>query len=1254
MKKSVVLLIFTIFALNLIAQKEATWWYFGSNAGMSFTGSGGAPVKQTNGQMNNMEGVASIANSNGQLIFYTDGEYVYDRSHSLRNSGKKLLGHNSSTQSGIIVQQPVRGNRFWIFTVDQEWGNNGFQYAIYDTITRNLAPNLDVGNTPKESCRLICKSLNNKYAPEKVAAVKHSNKVDTWIVNHTGGDNDFYVYKLSAKGIDNPIVQSVGPTWAMTGTGAKGYSKGYMKFSPDGTKLICAIAGQQSVGFGGYTNNSGRIEIYDFDNLTGKITNPQIIDKNNIKSGVGTISSVYGIEVSPNGRYLYTSFYIPSWSVSGSDGGDGIWQLDLLAGNGLADSIGKSCIKIVNSFSTYAGGGMQLGPDGKIYIARASVSGGAQYLSCIQKPNCRGTACSFVNNGIDISPKRSQWGVPTFINSFFNKAEFEWGSNAANLCEGQLTKLFVTDSTGVDSATWNFGDPASGTYNTAKGFTVFHKFTTAKSYSVFVQLYRQTTSPDCYADTARKKVTIFPNPAVNIGRDTSVCEGESIVMDATTTNGTYIWSNSYTTPVNTASTKGWHWAEVKVGGCTTRDSLYLDVIKYPVISLGNDTLICEYDSIKLTAKDGTKFLWSKGDTTSSIWAKDTGIVWLKASNGNCSSYDTMYIKHSLRPQFSIGPDSLLCVGDSLQLSAKTQFSKSYLWSTSQTDSAIRVKTTGIYWARIKDTLCYSKYDSVNVTFQTKLSFDIGKDTFICKGGSFVINAAFSGIKTWKWHDNSSKSTFTATTAGKKWVDVTNGTCKASDTLEIFEKSIPPFTLGNDTTLCKGQTFDPLSSVLNNIEYTWMGITVTTAFPITNTGKYWVDLRDVPKKVCLVSDTINVTFKNATVINLGNDTSLCKNQSIDLNVAKYSFKKFRWWDANTTSGIRKTSYSPGTTKYWVEGDDGICKSSDTIKVTYRVPLTLSLGSDVNLCDNATKDYDLSSTAGAVQFEWLTGTGTSLTNMPKYTITTPGGTYIGKVSDGFCPVYDTVKVLYKTTPVVNLGLDIDVCDDVPNPVVLDASAAAAETYLWNTGANTPSINVSAPDATYWVKTSNGNCQSGDTISVTYQFDPETNPIMDFGFSDSMFCNDPRITFNFTSPNTSYLWQDGYSSSTREITQPGLYWVVATNKCGSDSFSVLITIDENGCRLVFPTAFSPNDDGTNDMWMPRGQVIEWVELLIFNRWGEIIYKGDPAKGWDGKSSRGEIVPDGAYPTVISYRRDNGGYARMYVQKMLIHVIK
>ncbi len=1241
MKRSYLLLIFTIFTLNTFAQKEATWWYFGNNAGISFTGTAGAPVVQTNGKMTNSEGVSSISDTKGKLLFYTDGEIVYNRKHNIMvngggggSGGANLKGHNSSTQSAVIVQQPVQGQKFWIFTVDQEWGANGFEYSIVDT---NASSDFSV---TQKNIPLITKAYNNKYAPEKVAAVKHANKVDTWVINHTGGDNNFYVYKLNAVGLSSPKIQAVGPTWAMTGTGAKGYSKGYMKFSPDGTKLICAIAGEQVSG--PYSNNLGRIEIYNFDNLTGTLSNPQIIDKTNIKSGVGNISSVYGAEVSPNGRFLYISFYIPAYSMGG-DGNDGVWQLDLTAGN--AAAIGGSCVKVCNSTSPKPGGGMQLGPDGKIYLARS----GANFLSCISKPNCQGTACTYVDNAISISPKTSQWGIPTFINSFFNKAEFDWGNTAANLCEKSLTKLFLTDSTGIDSARWKFDDASTGTKNTAKGFTVYHKFSSAKSYNVFVQLYRKVQSADCYADTARKRLTIFPDPKPHLGRDTVICEGQEVILFDTTSNATFIWNDGSTVPAYIANTKGWHWIKDKVGGCSGTDSIYVDVIKFPKFSIGNDTLFCAGDSVKLTASTGQRYLWSLGDTTASAYAKKSDTVWARAANGKCYTYDTAIMITRSIPKLNLGKDTLLCMGDSVTLKAKTASSKSYLWKGLTTDSVLKVKTTGLYWARIKDTLCYSNRDTINVTFQSKASFNLGKDTSFCAGGFYIINAALAGTKTWKWKDNSSKSTYKATAAGKQWVELSNGTCIVSDTINIVTYSIPAFALGNDTVLCKGVTFKPISSPLSNVEYTWMGTTVNYLYPITATGKYYVDLRDLPKKVCKTSDTIKVTFQTPVKINLGRDTILCVNQTIDLNVAKYSFKSYKWWDNATTPGIRKNATPPGGI-HWVEGDDGVCKSRDSIKITNRPELFIpSLGPDKQLCDNATLPFDITA-INATIYEWQTLTGAQLATSAKYTVNNPGGAFVGIISDGTCFKKDTVVVIYQATPIVNLGADIDVCNGVLP--TLDASSAAALSYVWNTGANTATIIApNQPKTLYWVRASNGTCTKSDSILVYFSIPP----VLDFGFGDSVFCENPNLNYDFSfyADNTTFTWQDGYSLPTRKIKTPGLWQVIAENKCGTDTATVNITIDELGCRLYFPTAFSPNGDNVNDVWKPMGQVLEWIEIVVYNRWGEIIYKGDPNKGWDGKCGD-TIVQDGVYPMTVTYRKTSGGYPRLFVKNMLLTVLR
>jgi gliding motility-associated-like protein len=1231
MKRSLIVLVLSFFTLNLFAQKEATWWYFGNNAGISFTGTGGAPVAQTNGKMNNLEGVASISNSKGGLLFYTDGEVVYNRSHNIMTNGNSpnLKGHNSSTQSAVIVQQPVRNNRYYIFTVDEEWKSNGFQYSIVDT-----ALNSGLGQVVQKNVPIL------SNCAEKVSAVKHANKVDTWVVTHTGNNNNFYVYKLSSQGLSAPVISSVGPTWVSTGTGSKGYSKGYLKFSPDGTKLIAAVAGYQ--GTTSYSQNLGRIEVYDFDNLTGKLSNPQIIDKNNIPSGVGTISSIYGVEFSPNGRFAYFSFYISSGAFGG-DGNEGIWQMDMSSGvaNTMASTIKK--VSTTNMGST-TGGGMQLGPDGVIYIARYNVT----YLSAITKPNCEGSACTFVNNAVNLSSKRSQWGIPTFIATFFNKSEFDWGSNAANLCEGSLTKLYVTDSTGMDSAKWRFNDPSTGALDSAKGFTVYHRFSQAKSYDVFVEFFRKVPSAACYADTARKKLTIFPNPKVYLGKDTVICEGEDVVLQDTTQNTvgrTYIWTDNSTVPTYIAKTKGWHWLDVKVGGCTGHDSVYLDVISYPKYNIGNDTMICESDSIKLTASGGQRYLWSTGDTINTTYVSKPGMVWARASNGRCFTYDTMYLSQSTLPTLNLGRDSVLCVGDSITLQAKTQNSKFYFWNTSSTDSFLKIKTTGKYWGRIKDTLCYSKWDTVNVTFQSKFTLNLGKDTTFCENSTFLLNAAVTGGKTWRWHDNSTSTTHSSKTAGKKYVTVTNGTCNVSDTIVLSTVKIQPFSLGRDTILCIGSTYDIIQGGLTDIEFTWMGTSKGYSYPITKTGKYYVDLRDIPNKVCKVSDTVKVTFQPGIKINLGNDTTLCLGESIDLNMAKYGFKSIKWWDAATTPSIRKNDIS--RTLHFAEGDNGVCISKDSINISYRPALSIGLGPDIDLCDNATTDLDLT-TPNATIFEWLTSTGTSLASTAKYTITTPGGNFVGKVSDGFCSKTDTIKVSYMQTPTVNIGADLNVCDGIPNPAELDASASAALSYQWSTGDVTPKITVTT-QGQYSVKASNGKCSASDTAMVYFSSAPNHS----FGFQDSVFCDDPRLTYDFTQPNTKYTWFDGYTLPTRKITTRGQYWVIIENNCGRDSISVNIKVDENGCRLNFPTAFSPNGDGINDSWRPTGQVIEWIELVVYNRWGEIIHKGSPFDGWDGMS-RGVYVPDGVYPVTISYRQSQSGYPRLFVKNMLITILK
>lgn len=93
-------------------QLESSYWYFGINSGLKFTENSSEPV--FDGRLQTTEGRATISDSEGNLLFYTDGIYVYNRNHQLMPNGIVLKGNPSSTQSGIIVPYPNRSDLYYI------------------------------------------------------------------------------------------------------------------------------------------------------------------------------------------------------------------------------------------------------------------------------------------------------------------------------------------------------------------------------------------------------------------------------------------------------------------------------------------------------------------------------------------------------------------------------------------------------------------------------------------------------------------------------------------------------------------------------------------------------------------------------------------------------------------------------------------------------------------------------------------------------------------------------------------------------------------------------------------------------------------------------------------------------------------------------------------------------------------------------------------------------------------------------------
>ena len=269
--------IFIALTTTLFSQKEANIWYFGHNAGLDFNS--GEPIALTDGIMNTDEGCASIADSNGALLFYTDGTFIWNKNHVQMPNGYGLLGHKSSTQSGVIVPKPGSPNIYYVFTVDFTANPGGVAYSEVDM---NLDGGLGDVNAIKNIQLLT-------PACEKITAVLHENNQDIWVIGHAWKSSSYMAWLVTDTGVNsNPVISTIG---SYIGPFGSSYfnSIGYLKASAEGDRIAAA-----------HWYNLNQVEIFDFNNSTGQLTNPITLDGY-------TGSGCYGVEFAPSAPILYVS-----------------------------------------------------------------------------------------------------------------------------------------------------------------------------------------------------------------------------------------------------------------------------------------------------------------------------------------------------------------------------------------------------------------------------------------------------------------------------------------------------------------------------------------------------------------------------------------------------------------------------------------------------------------------------------------------------------------------------------------------------------------------------------------------------------------------------------------------------------------------------------------------------------------------------------------------------------------------------------
>lgn len=530
-------------ALLTNAQKQANYWYFGDNAGVSFAL--GPPFALTNGALKTGEGCSSISTAAGTLEFYTDGTYVYNKNHTRMPNGSGLFGHSSSTQSAIIVPRPGTTTEYYVFTVDA--ADNGLAKGLcYSKVDMTLNEGLGDVVTSEKNISLV------PLACEKVTAVGHSDGQTFWVITKKWGNADFYAYRITYDGVVmEPVISTTGPP--LVGNISQA-SKGYLKVSPDGTKIASA------------NNTAFNVGIFNFDNSTGTIEH-LVTDYSYTNPGGYDQGGPYGVEFSPNSSILY----IGEWKSNRR-----IHQYDLSSGDPTTILSSRQMVASVGQGS-YAIGALQLGPDNRLYIAR--YTGG--YLSRINQPNTLGSGCGFVDNALNLAGRKCNYGLPPFIQSFFYlSADFFWDEPA---CLGYPTQFYTSASDNPDSVRWNF--PGGVTFT---DLNPIYTFPTTGLYPITLEVYLYGQSKN-----VSHFIQVRSNPEVSIGNDTTICHSEAFYLNPGEYSS-YQWQNGATSQEILADSTGWYWCRIaNEWGCTAIDSLYMTVHPNPDVSAGPEKTIAE-------------------------------------------------------------------------------------------------------------------------------------------------------------------------------------------------------------------------------------------------------------------------------------------------------------------------------------------------------------------------------------------------------------------------------------------------------------------------------------------------------------------------------------------------------------------------------------------------------------------------------------------------------------------------------------
>ena len=472
--KKIFLLITMLYSIFALSQNETSNWLFGENAGLNFKDT---KLTSIDGAMDTPAGCASISDRNGNLLFYTNGNTVWNKNHEIMLNGTNLAGDINNTQSSIIVPKPNDDNIYYIFTTRENTASNplvtaGLFYTEVEFTSQNpfgtvTSKNLRLTNT-------ITQRITGIHDPET-----QSIKVITFgsdISGQISPRDTFFVFNVDENGVNKTPIKTKERTIVS--------SIGAMKISPNGKKIALL------------DNEGNFIYLYDFNINDSKISYDTTVNPNQLMDPL----YVYGVEFSQDSQILY---------FTGNNASNTSFLYKYLI---YSDSIFNTKIYL-SVTSDYSFGDLQLASNGKIYIANFysdSPITPSTKISVINEPenNDEGDS-AFSPLTITLKSNASYKGLPNFISSFLRNRII-----TENKCVEEYFEFLTDTYMPIDSILWDFGDGTTSTsVNPIKQYNISGKY-----------IVNATIKYNNNDYLVQKEVDVYAKPIINNDEVLTQCD----------------------------------------------------------------------------------------------------------------------------------------------------------------------------------------------------------------------------------------------------------------------------------------------------------------------------------------------------------------------------------------------------------------------------------------------------------------------------------------------------------------------------------------------------------------------------------------------------------------------------------------------------------------------------------------------------------------------------------------------------------